>query len=280
MGKDSAIEWTHHTFNPWWGCVKVSPGCKHCYAETFAYRIGRDLWGARAERRFFSDAHWQEPRRWNAAAERLGVRQRVFCASMSDVFEPRRDLDAARERLWRLISETTALDWLLLTKRPDRVERAVPWGDDWPVNVWLGVTAENQLWAQKRIPLLIDIPAKIRFLSCEPLISALDLSPWLAGINWVIAGGESGHKARPMNPDWVRAIRDQCKKESVPFHFKQWGNWRPAVPATPASAKSVSVDSARGGKIKLVRLTKRAAGRDLDGRTWNDFPSLANSPRR
>src|SRR4051812_17878872 len=103
MAKNSTIEWTHHTFNPWWGCTKVSPGCKHCYAETWARRVGQDLWGARAHRRELSDAYWREPLAWNAQAFRLGERHRVFCASMADVFEDRRDLDAKRERLWQLI---------------------------------------------------------------------------------------------------------------------------------------------------------------------------------
>jgi protein gp37 len=118
MAKDSTIEWTHHTFNPWWGCTKVSPGCKHCYAEAWAKRVGQDVWGARAPRRELSEAYWRQPLAWNAKALRTGKRTRVFCASMADVFEDRRDLDARRERLWRLINDTPRLDWLLLTKRP------------------------------------------------------------------------------------------------------------------------------------------------------------------
>src|SRR4051794_32502123 len=103
MGRNSSIEWTHHTFNPWWGCVKVSPACKHCYAEAWAKRTGFGLWGPRSDRRFFGDAHWREPLRWNAEAAADRTRRRVFCASMADVFEPRRELDAWRERLWKLI---------------------------------------------------------------------------------------------------------------------------------------------------------------------------------
>lgn len=151
MGKDSGIEWTHHTFNPWWGCVKVSDACTHCYAETWARRIGQTLWGLEAPRRFFGDNHWREPIRWNAEAAHVGERRRVFCSSMADVFEDRRDLDVHRERLWELIDATPMLNWLLLTKRTDRVEALAPWRDTWPANVWLGSTAESQKWADLRV---------------------------------------------------------------------------------------------------------------------------------
>lgn len=123
MAKNSRIEWTTHTFNPWWGCVKVSPACKHCYAESWAKRVGSNVWGIKAERRFFGDKHWSEPVKWNAAAAASGMRARVFCASMADVFEDRRDLDVHRIRLWKLIEATPRLDWLLLTKRPEIVIR-------------------------------------------------------------------------------------------------------------------------------------------------------------
>lgn len=274
MARDSAIEWTHHTFNPWWGCTKVSPGCKHCYAETFSHRIGQDIWGARAERRFFGESHWEEPKKWNAQALRENARHRVFCASMADVFENRAELGSTRERLWRLIDDTPRLDWLLLTKRPERVSKTVPWGNRWPVNVWIGATAENQRWAEKRIPVLLALPASVRFLSCEPLIGPIDLRPWPTGIHWVIAGGESGHEARPMNPDWARALRDQCGRAGIPFHFKQWGHWRPDYANAGASRRRVAVTDLKGRSITLVRLGKGAAGRDLDGRTWDEFPRL------
>src|SRR5688572_13560706 len=132
MGKNSPIEWTHHTFNPWWGCTKVSPACDHCYAEAWARRVGAKVWGSRAGRRFFSDNHWREPIRWNTAAAEMKARQRVFCASMADVFEPRPDLDGSRARLWELIRQTPWLDWLLLTKRPEHVLTVVPWTMKWP----------------------------------------------------------------------------------------------------------------------------------------------------
>src|SRR5262245_34580602 len=149
MAKDSKIEWTHHTFNPWWGCERVSPACKHCYAEAWARRLGMTLWEKGAPRRVMSDAYWRQPLQWDAAARDAGTRARVFCASMADVFEDRDDLDPARERLWSLIAATPNLNWLLLTKRPQHVSEMVPWGERWPDNVWLGTTVENQRWAEK-----------------------------------------------------------------------------------------------------------------------------------
>jgi protein gp37 len=275
VGKNSSIEWTHHTFNPWWGCVKISPGCKNCYAEAWSRRVGMSLWGARADRRFFSDSHWREPLRWNAEAVTAGLRRRVFCASMADVFEPRAELDPWRERLWALIDATPALDWLLLTKRPEQIATTVPWGLRWPVNVWLGTTAENQLWASRRIPVLLEHPAVVRFVSCEPLVGSLDLAPWLGGrggIDWAIAGGESGARARPMNPDWPRQLRDQCARAGVAFHFKQWGSWRPHEDGALKPSRLRHVLDSRGIRIALTYLGKHASGRALDGTTWDEIP--------
>ena len=279
MGQYSKIEWTHHTFNPWWGCVKVSPACKHCYAQTWAQRLGLDLWGGDdTPRRFFSDAHLREPLKWNREAEAGGERRRVFCASMADVFEDRRDLDEWRARLWPLIEATPWLDWLLLTKRPEAVARLVPWNGNWPSNVWLGTTVENQELAEERIPLILDIPAAVRFVSCEPLLGALDLTRWLAppggsrGINWVIAGGESGPHSRPMNPAWAEDLRDQCVGLDVPFHFKQWGHWGPESAADRKAAATVEVTGRDGHPVRLFKLGKKLTGRALDGRTWDGFP--------
>lgn len=124
MGKNSRIEWTDHTFNPWWGCTKVSEACKNCYAEAWSKRVGQQVWGPQAERRFFGERHWLEPLKWNADAAAHGKRLRVFCASMADVFEDRRSLDPWRSKLWELIEATPQLDWLLLTKRPEHVQPA------------------------------------------------------------------------------------------------------------------------------------------------------------
>jgi protein gp37 len=256
MGKHSAIEWTDHTFNPWWGCVKVSPACSNCYAETWAKRVGQNLWGSEAPRRFFSDQHWKSPIAWNRECEKDGIRRRVFCASMADVFEKRSDLDASRERLWELISKTPLLDWLLLSKRPEEILSHVPWGSDWPANVWIGATIESQEWAH-RAESLVQIPAKIRFLSCEPLVGPLDLSPWLDRIHWVIVGGESGARARPLNPEWIHSLLKQAEAAKTVFHFKQWGEWSP-------SENSV-----------MKRVGKKNAGRQFMGKTWDGFPTVS-----
>lgn len=281
MAKDSAIEWTHHTFNPWWGCVKVSPGCKHCYAETWAKRLGRLLWGPRAPRRQLSDAYWRQPFAWNEEARKGRTRNRVFCASMADVFEGRRDLDHLRARLWPIIEATTHLDWLLLTKRPENVAQLAPWKDEWPDNVWLGTTAENQRWADKRLPILARIPARVRFVSCEPLLGPLSLQRWVDGarrgehfpIDWVIAGGESGFHARPMNPEWTESLRDECEAGGVAFHFKQWGNWFPVESDRLGGHKSKVLFQSSGDRIVVVNVGKKAAGRKLAGRTWDQFPA-------
>jgi protein gp37 len=282
LSKDSKIEWTHHTFNPWWGCVKVSAGCKHCYAETWARRLGKDLWGARAERRELSPTYWKQPLAWNASAAASGTRARVFCASMADVFEDRRDLDERRFSLWRLIETTPNLDWLLLTKRPENIQKLAPWTTRWPSNIWLGATAENQRWLDKRLPYLIECRAKTLFLSCEPLLGAIDLSKWTkrrhlgrrAVVDWVIGGGESGHGSRPVNPDWLRSLRDQCTAHGIQFHFKQWGNWKPASDVAERGATK-NIFLTNGDQIVVVNVGKKLAGRLLDGRAWNEFPGEA-----
>lgn len=285
MAKNSPIEWTHHTFNPWWGCVRVSPACKHCYADTWAKRIGLDLWGARSPRRFFSDHHWNEPLKWNREAERDGQRRRVFCASMADVFEKRAELDPWRARLWKLIETTPWLDWLLLTKRPDHIGASVPWGAAWPANIWLGTTAENQRWAGRRIPHILEFPATVHFISAEPLLGHIDIRQWLPApgraraLGWVIAGGESGAKSRPMNPDWARSLRDQVNAAGAKFHFKQWGHWSPEQQAIERGRKRVQLYGAGGEAITLVGLGKKASGRDLDGRTWDDLPETQADAR-
>ena len=276
MAKNSKIEWTHHTFNPWWGCTKVSAACKHCYAENWAKRVGAKVWGAKATRRFFSDTHWRQPVLWNRDAMAEQIRSRVFCASMADVFEKRRELDAWRDRLWALIKETPWLDWLLLTKRPENIGDLVPWTGDWPRNVWLGATVESQRWVERRLPALLRHKSAVRFLSCEPLLGKIDLQDWLHGvagddllpIDWVIAGGESGGRARPMHPNWVRFVRDQCVAASVPFHFKQWGTW---APSTDNYASRLLRDG-DGPAIRVAHVGKKVGGRLLDGRTWDEVP--------
>jgi protein gp37 len=241
--------------------------------------MGHQVWGSGADRRFFSDAHWKEPLAWNDDAKVARRRKRVFCASMADVFERRAELNSERSRLWELIGQTPWLDWLLLTKRPQNVEAMVPWNQKWPVNVWLGTTVENQIFAEKRLPFLLRHAATVRFISCEPLLGPLDLSRWfrrkeLHAINWVIAGGESGPRSRPMHPDWAAKILHQCNKARVPFHFKQWGHWVPAeIIAEQTSTQVVQFRDER--PVEMMRLTKKAAGRVLEGATWNGLPQIS-----
>lgn len=274
MARHSRIEWTDHTFNPWWGCTKVSPACDHCYAEAWARRLGLDVWSAGKPRRFLSETYWRQPGKWDAEAARNGTRARVFCASMADVFEWKRGLSAWRGRLWGLIEETPNLDWLLLTKRPHLVGRLVPWSNEWPANVWLGTTVENQRWADKRLPHLADTGASVRFLSCEPLLGKVDLDHWLesGAVHWVIAGGESGPRARPSDPQWFQGIRKQCVTHGTPFHFKQWGDWAPLDAVPGVVPKAV----ANGGAYSTAmgRFGKKAAGRLLDGESWDGLPAI------
>lgn len=259
MGQDSKIEWTHHTFNPWWGCVRVSPACEHCYAEAFAKRTGHTIWGPpqTTPRRLFGPKHWAAPLKWNAKAAAAGERHRVFCASMADVFEDHPQVAEARDCLWQLIDATPHLDWLLLTKRPENIAAMLPWRVVPRPNVWLGTTVENQQWAAERIPPLLAVPAVVRFLSCEPLLGPLDLERWLVTydsqhrepwalrgeLHWVIAGGESGPHHRPLDLNHVRSLRDQCQESGAAFLFKQIGGRTP-----------------------------KAGGRLLDGRTWDQYP--------
>lgn len=252
MGKASGIQWTHHTFNPWWGCEKISAGCKNCYADAFAKRTGNAVWGADAPRRFFGDKHWSEPLAWNRAAEKAGERHRVFCASMADVFEDRADLVPHRDRLFRLIDFTPWLDWLLLTKRPENMVRLAPasWANAWPANVWAGTTTEDQANADARIPHLLRVPARVRFLSIEPMVGPVDLTDLVrqdgvgehhfsalecdvapeddgdwngATVSWVIVGGESSASARPVDLRAVASLVDQCEAAGVPVFVKQLG---------------------------------------------------------
>ena len=245
--KGTKIEWCTHTFNPWWGCQRVSPGCEHCYAEAFAKRTGHPVWGPSAERRLFGDKHWSEPTKWNASAASRGVRERVFCASMADVFEDRRDLDAQRERLWALIATTPALDWLLLTKRPQNIAAMLPAHLD-RHNVWLGTTTEDQQRADERLPHLIKNAAAVHFASYEPALGPVDFTraPALLdalrdccaehddrtrrhaarcmsrrGLDWVIVGGESGPGARPFDVAWARSTIAQCRAAGVACFVKQ-----------------------------------------------------------
>jgi protein gp37 len=342
MAEGTKIEWADHTFNPWIGCTKVGPGCDHCYAEAdFDKRRHVVTWGAGQPRKLTADSTWALPLRWNKEAERLGVRYRVFCASLADVFDNEVPTEW-RGKLWALINATPHLDWLLLTKRIGNVKTMMYDAEEPQPNVWIGATITSQEEADRDIPKLLAVPAAKRFLSMEPLLGPVDIrrymwpvhASWPAKYNtpadalaagaevkykrqalvskewadhmlsWVIVGGESGPGARPMHPDWARSLRDQCKAAGVPFLFKQWGNWRAAHwfdgPDADEDLGDDFVDLDRtdhlflandgrtwdtlGGRLMypplplghwclMVDEGKKAAGRLLDGRTWDEVPS-------
>jgi len=224
MADETIISWTTHSFNPWLGCLRVSDGCTHCYAEEFVTgRMHRDVWGPAAthRRERTSTANWHKPIQWNRRAQKNGMADRVFCASLADVFEDHPDCNAARPELWDLIRQTPYLQWQLLTKRPENILGMLPpnWGPlGWP-NVWLGTSIEDMRVAA-RADRLRELPAVVRFISYEPALGPLDDLD-LTGIDWVICGGESGRGFRPMSLDWARAMRAKCAEANIPFFFKQ-----------------------------------------------------------
>lgn len=221
MGYDSKIEWTDATFNPWWGCTRISAGCQNCYAETFANRFGVK-WGDKEKRRESSIKVWNEPLKWQRQAEKEGKRIKVFCASMADWADDNAP-EGARDNLFEIIRNTPNLIWQLLTKRAENIRLFLPkdWGHGYR-NVALGVTIENQN-ADIRINTLQNTPARWAFLSVEPMLGPIDLYERLALIDWVIVGGESGNGCRPFNPDWARQVRDDCAAQDVAFFMKQMG---------------------------------------------------------
>jgi protein gp37 len=234
MADNSKIEWTEATWNPVTGCTKVSQGCKHCYAERLAKRL-RAMGSPRYRNGFRVTLHedlLDRPKQWKAPRV-------IFVNSMSDLFHPQVPEEFIR-RVFQTMVECPRHTFQVLTKRSERLReicRRLPW----PPNVWMGVSVEDER-ALHRVGDLQQVPAAIRFLSCEPLIGPLDNLP-LDGIHWVIVGGESGPKARPMEASWARSIREQCRKAKVAFFFKQWGGVR-----------------------------KHVAGRVLDGKTYDEMP--------
>ena len=268
MSDKSSIEWTEATWNPVTGCDRVSPGCDHCYAATLAKRLK-----AMGNPRYLKDGpattsgpgfgltlHPDQvdlPRRWRGP-------RIVFVNSMSDLFHPKVP-DEFVEAVWTTMADTPQHTYQILTKRHQRlprlVERLTVRFGVLP-NVWLGVSVEDQEWAERRIPRLIETAAAVRFVSCEPLLGPVDLSELLRPsspgsssttrpnppLHWVIVGGESGHGHRPFDLQWARDLRDQCLESSVAFFFKQVGGRTP-----------------------------KAGGRMLDGRTWDEMPSSATS---
>jgi protein gp37 len=315
MNKTS-IEWTHYTWNPVTGCTKISAGCRSCYAETMATRF----WGNRK----FTDVQMhldrlQEP-------FELGYKldgKKVFVCDVSDLFHDKVMFDFIAS-VFSIIAAKPLTTFQILTKRPDRalefyqwatknvdkvkteLKKTMPFLDLTfpPKNIWIGTSVENQEQADKRIPLLLQIPASVRFLSCEPLIGEVDLTHIVKErkpgtlytincldnqfyphqkINWVIAGGESGHMARPMHPDWVRSLRDQCQAANVPFFFKQWGNFIPFTEfISRGNGSSKYFENNIAGKFKHVvihdkayfKLGKSKSGNLLDGKQHLEFPKI------
>lgn len=323
----TGIEWTDETWNPTTGCTKVSPGCDHCYAEVMYERFnGKGSFSTvkMHSSRLAKPFHWRKPRK-------------VFVNSMSDLFH--QDVtDFFIAEVFAVMALTPRHTYQILTKRHSRMRSLLsstafpglvndalkarmkdPLDRTGPVvlpNVWLGVSVENQQWANTRIPALLDTPAAVRFLSCEPLLGPVDLlgkpdqgcdemgpaithTPYSwqtsdgpteydcehnAGIDWVVVGGESGHGARPMHPDWARSLRDQCVEMQIPFLFKQWGNWAPGDFPTAHPDVLLNATTGKGtyeahrnqpGNERLIRVGKKAAGRELDGRTWDQYPATA-----
>lgn len=282
MAEKTGIQWTDHTANFWWGCMKVSPGCANCYAEAWSKRYGRAIWGpAATTARWRTKGPWRDILRWDARAAADGVRRRVFAQSMSDFFEEHPQLDEWRVEACAILAGLKHLDVQLLTKRPENIRRMLPaaWWEEWPAHIWVGTSVENQEMADRRIPHLLGVPAAIHFLSVEPLLGLVDLpyrmewssdEDWAnngpphvtlgiseepdSQIGWVIVGGESGPQARPMRPAWARSLRDQCQAAGVPFFMKQNGEF-----------------------LDGVRVGKKRAGRLLDGREWNEFPQTPSA---
>jgi len=348
MAENTKIEWCNATFNPWIGCSKVSDGCKNCYAETLMdKRYGRVEWGQAGVRQRTSANYWKKPHQWNKQQWKQcsdcgwrgdvrpivvpggcpscrnwnlkNARQRVFCASLADIFEDKPDqpeLEEWRFDLFNLIVETPNLDWLLLTKRPENInpmiELATGFSDAgmWfhaARNVWVGTSVEDQATANERIPELLKVSARVRFLSCEPLLGPIDIplfkctecnqpttqdasEEWghrcaigwdnvpagtgkcesylRQGIHWVIAGGESGPSARHLPPKWVRVLRNQCVETDTPFFFKQWGEWLPTEPDIELDRLGIDTTAS------FSKVGKKAAGRHLDGELWSQFPGV------
>lgn len=237
MGKQSAIEWTDHSWNCWYGCLKVSPGCKQCYMYRDMKRYGRDPMVVNRAK----PATFNAPLKWTQQAK-------VFTCSWSDFFI--KEADQWRDEAWEIIRKTPHLTYQILTKRPGNIKDRLPtgWGNGWP-NVWLGVSVENQEYSW-RIFELGNIPATVHFVSYEPALGPLNLKGEMQRgmVDWLISGGESGYKPRPASPEWFRSIRDQCQTYSISFFHKQNGGYR-------------KVDNAWGG-------------RELDGRTWDEMPEV------
>lgn len=286
------ISWCRYTLNGWIGCQKCSPGCDNCYAEKHNARFAGGIpinWGPGAPRQRTTPATWAKARKWNAEAKASGKRERVFVSSLSDWADNAVD-PQWRADLFALIRECPDLDFLMLTKRIGNVEAMVEAAGGWPPNCWLMITVVNQAEADRDIPKALAVKARLGIrvlgLSMEPLLDWVDiriylshkhrmgLSPEVPCVDWVIVGGESGIKARPMNPSWALYLLEQCLDAGVAFHFKQWGEWmhRSLVDLTvPKVAKTQMFFPDHG--LIYARPGKKAAGRALAGREWDEVPA-------
>lgn len=286
MGECSKIEWTDSTFNPWVGCTKIerrggSPSaCDFCYAEKWAKRSGQVAWGNHARRRT-TEAYWHKPIAWNNQSHpfqtKYGRRQRVFCASLADVFDNQVD-PKWRADLFALIRACDQLDWQLLTKRPQNIKKMLPrdWGYGYP-NVWLGTTAEDSAAYRQRVSKLLDVPASIRFVSYEPALGPLgrlDIDGDFP--EWLIIGGESGVRSdlmRATDPNWARDAIAECHRLGIAPFLKQWGSYanNPHVVESGYSVQqAMTIDPPENGK----------GGGLLDDRLWREFPVNTLRSRR
>lgn len=319
------IEWADAVWNPVIGCTPVSEGCDNCYARRMAYRL-RGRCGYPQNEPFRVTLHPErlnEPLKWKNP-------RKVFVCSMGDLFHEDVSFANIAILFGKVMREATQHTFLILTKRPERMRQffsqyPLEWPEKYP-HVWIGITAENQEMADKRIPVLLQIPAAVRFVSVEPMLGPIDLSPYLGDLyycnnprhgqlcpdgityaedhqtiicryckqpveimhllDWVICGGETGPNARPMHPDWVRGLRDQCQDAGVPFFFKSWGEFvggqavemfenRPGWSIYQNDSFSPNCDHHWGNGIVSLKVGKKAAGRLLDGRTWDEFPRVS-----
>lgn len=305
MGMNTKIEWCDATWNPWIGCQSVSEGCRFCFARRDFARKSRwaDCWGPpeSTQRKRTSDANWRKPLAWNRQAEVMGVRRKVLCASLADVFEDAPQVEGWRRELWRLIEDTPWLDWLLLTKRIENVFKFVPhlWMGQalWLANVWMGVSTEDQKNFDERWQvakrLVSTVP--VLFFSCEPLLGKIVLpDDFLQVVEtsrtrlWTLVGGESGPNARPTTVEWVRMLRDQCQASGTPFHFKQWGRWLPFGQQPELWNYETSMfyeklyataEFKRLGQRDYFAVGRERAGRRLDGREWDESPDIGDDGR-
>lgn len=226
MGDTTDISWADKTFNPWIGCTNISPACDRCYAETLAARWNWVEWGAGKQRKRTSAANWLKPMQWERAAVRDGTRPRVFCASLADWADAEVPAPWVRDLFENVITATPHLEWLLLSKRHARVLPLLLGANAHRLsNIRIGFTVEDDHHAKMRLPYLRKIKETgwPTFVSYEPALGPVDWEPWMDCIDWLIAGGESGHGARHPVPEWFSATRDACERHGVPFHFKQWG---------------------------------------------------------